>query len=106
MGWYGDDHDNAQAYNKYQDAPKHKSHVSHELIASAAAFEAAREFEKHKEKNGQPVSHAKAKEIAAGLAGAFIDKQVETHGLDFIDKEKAKHQAKQHVEQAVDQNGY
>jgi len=106
MGWFGDGHDNAQAYDKYQDAPKNKSHISHELISSAAAFEAAKEYEKHKEKNGQPVSHAKAKEIAAGFAGAFIDKQFETHGLDFLDKEKAKHQAKQHVEQAVDQNGY
>jgi len=106
MGWYGDDHDNTQAYNSYNDAPKHQSHVSHELIAAAASYEAAKAYEQHKEKNGQPVNHAKAKEIAAGLAGAFIDKQFETHGLDFLDKQKAKHQAKQQVEQAIDQNGY
>lgn len=27
---------------------------------------------------------------SAGLAGAFIDREFETKGLDFIDKEKAK----------------
>jgi len=106
MGWFSHDHEHAQAHNKYQDAPKHKSHVTHELFASAAAYEAAKAYEKHKEKNGQPVSHAKAKEIAAGFAGGYIDKEFETHGLDFLDKKKAKHQAKQHVEQAVDKNGY
>ncbi|KAF8492355.1 hypothetical protein F5888DRAFT_1637122 [Russula emetica] len=103
MGWFSHDHEHAQAHNKYQDAPKHKSHVTHELFASAAAYEAAKAYEKHKEKNGQPVSHAKAKEIAAGFAGGYIDKEFETHGvdliwcrltkqLDFLDKKKAKHQ--------------
>ncbi|KAN0123533.1 Protein of unknown function (DUF3759) domain containing protein [Russula decolorans] len=106
MGWYGDDHANAQAYNDYQAAPKHEAHLSHELISGAAAYEAAKAYENHVSQNGKPVSHAKAKEIAAGLAGAFIDKEVETHGLNFLDREKAKHQAKQQVEQAVDNGGY
>ena len=47
-------------------------------------------YESHVAKNGQPDSHARAKEIAAGLAGAFVDREVETRGLDFIDREKAK----------------
>lgn len=34
----------------------------------------------------------------AGFAGAFIDREVETRGLDFIDKEKAKYQARQHID--------
>lgn len=34
----------------------------------------------------------------AGLAGAFIDREAETRGLDFIDREKAKRHARQHVE--------
>lgn len=29
---------------------------------------------------------------SAGFAGAFIDREVETRGLDFIDREKAKYQ--------------
>lgn len=36
----------------------------------------------------------------AGFAGAFIDREVETRGLDFIDRERAKRQAEQHIEQA------
>lgn len=40
-----------------------------------------------------------AKELMAGFAGAFIDREVETKGLDFVDREKAKHQARQQIEQ-------
>ncbi|KAG8907026.1 hypothetical protein FRB99_005546 [Tulasnella sp. 403] len=68
----------------------HKAELSHELIAGAAAYEAAKAFEKHQAANGKPASHEKAKEIMAGFAGAFVDRIVETKGLDFIDKEKAK----------------
>ncbi len=31
---------------------------------------------------------------SAGLAGAFVDREVETRGLDFVDKEKAKYEGK------------
>jgi len=107
MGWFGDDHDCAQSYNSYQEGPKHESHVSHELIAGAAAYEASKSYEQYEAQNGKPENHAKAKEIAAGFAGAFVDKEVETRGLDFIDREKAKRQAAQYTDQAVtDYGGY
>ncbi|KAI0304311.1 hypothetical protein B0F90DRAFT_1666834 [Multifurca ochricompacta] len=111
MGWFGEDHDVTQAYNEYQTNPKHESSLTHELIAGAAAFEAAKAYENHKERNGQPVDHATAKAlisssyISAGFAGAFIDKEVETRGLDFIDKEKAKHHAKRQAEEALAEAG-
>ena len=38
---------------------------------------------------------------SAGLAGAFIDREFESKGLDFIDKEKAKYDAKQRLEEQV-----
>ena len=41
----------------------------------------------------------------AGFAGAFIDREVETKGLDFIDREKAKRQAEQHIDN-VDPNQF
>ncbi|KAG8875790.1 hypothetical protein FRB97_004730, partial [Tulasnella sp. 331] len=44
------------------DAP-HKAKLSHELIAGAAALEAARAWEHHKAKNGEPPKHQHAKEI-------------------------------------------
>lgn len=47
---------------------------------------------------GPPASHAEAKELMAGFAGAFIDREAETKGLDFIDREKAKRHARQHID--------
>nr|GAT60768.1 predicted protein [Mycena chlorophos] len=72
---------------------KHKTDISHQLLAGAAAFVAAKEYEKHCEQNGKPQTHAEAKELLAGFAGAFIDREVETHGLDAIDVAKAKYEA-------------
>ncbi|GFF94071.1 phosphoglycerate mutase family protein [Aspergillus udagawae] len=92
MGWFSADSDQAQAYDQYQSMP-HEAKISHELIAAAASYEAAKAYENHVAENGPPPSHEKAKEILAGLAGAFIDRDVETKGLDFIDREEAKRDA-------------
>ena len=73
-------------------------------------MKAAKAYEDHVARNGQPDSHARAKEIMyvlvrcrvpvswvdiryyrAGLAGAFVDREVESKGLDFVDKERAKY---------------
>ncbi|KAI9508865.1 putative phosphoglycerate mutase family protein [Russula earlei] len=105
MGWFDNDHQYSQDYDNYQSGPKHESSVTHELIAGAASYEAAKAYEDHVARNGQPDSHAKAKELIAGFAGAFVDKEFETHGLDFIDREKAKYQAKKQAEEAVTQYG-
>jgi hypothetical protein len=84
----------------------HKAKTSHELIAAAASFEvrcslsvsllltglligdrnrqAAKAYEKHCEENGKPASHALAKELLAGFAGAFVDRMVESKGVRTI----------------------
>jgi hypothetical protein len=80
--------------------------VSHELIGGAAAYEAAKAYENHCAANGQPASHAEAKELFAGFAGAFVDREVETKGLDFIDKEKAKREANQQFDNNVTQDNW
>jgi hypothetical protein len=49
---------------------------------------------------GQPASHAEAKEILAGLAGAFIDREFESKGLDFLDREEAKRHAQEQLAEA------
>ena len=41
----------------------HKAAISHELIAAAASYEAAKAWEAHQAKYGKPDDHAKAKEI-------------------------------------------
>ncbi|KIM43852.1 hypothetical protein M413DRAFT_434899 [Hebeloma cylindrosporum] len=90
MGWFGNDSNEAYAYNTVVNAP-HKAELSHELIASAASYEAAKAYENHCAENGRPPSHAFAKEVLAGLSGGFIDRTIETKGLDYIDRDRAKH---------------
>ena len=48
------------------------------------------------------MSHAFAKELLAGFAGAEVDKLAETKGEDFFDREKAKHHAKKRAEDLYD----
>ncbi|KAI0081782.1 hypothetical protein K474DRAFT_1656160 [Panus rudis PR-1116 ss-1] len=69
---------------------------STEYRASNICFniQAAKAYEHHVSKNGPPPTHEKAKELLAGFAGAFIDREVESKGLDFVDKERAKREGK------------
>ncbi|KAJ7132634.1 hypothetical protein C8R46DRAFT_1280836 [Mycena filopes] len=101
MGWFSDDSDQAQAYDQVNESG-HKAELSHEVISAAAAYEAAKAYEDHCAKNGKPDSHAKAKEIIAGISGAIIDRIVETKGLDYVDKERAKRDANKHCEDQLD----
>lgn len=48
---------------------------------------------------GKPESYEEARVIMAGIAGAFIDREVETRGFDFIDTEKAKRQARKNIDE-------
>ncbi|KAJ5994380.1 hypothetical protein N7451_010104 [Penicillium sp. IBT 35674x] len=101
MGWFDDNSDQAQAHEEWQQiqGPEHEAKFSHELLAGAASFAAARAYENHVAQNGQPPNHAMAKELLAGFAGAFIDREVETKGLDFVDREKAKRHAERQIEE-------
>ncbi|KAJ7590968.1 hypothetical protein C8J56DRAFT_1003577 [Mycena floridula] len=92
MAWFHEDSDEAQAHKQVFDAP-HKASLSHELIAGAASYEAMQAYEKHVAANGKPASHAEAKKLLAGFAGAFIDRMVESKGLDAVDKERAQRAA-------------
>ncbi|KAJ7905155.1 hypothetical protein B0H13DRAFT_2334245 [Mycena leptocephala] len=93
MGWFSHDSEESNAWNTASAPETHKSKFTHELIAAAASYEAARAYEKHVEKNGKPASHDEAKALLAGFAGGFVDKLVETKGLDGIDAARAKHDA-------------
>ncbi|KAJ7507891.1 hypothetical protein B0H11DRAFT_1969142 [Mycena galericulata] len=99
FGWLHNMHksDEHKAYDEVinvdPDNQEHKAKLSHELIAGAAAYEAAKKYEEHCAAHGKPSSHAKAKELIAAFSGAFVDRMVETKGLDAIDKHKAKSEA-------------
>ncbi|GAA6037387.1 hypothetical protein JCM8097_008544 [Rhodosporidiobolus ruineniae] len=96
--FWDDNSDQAQAFSKVQNEEPHESSFTHELIAGAAAFEAQKAYMDFKEKNGAPQDHETAKELLAGFAGAAADKLFETKGLDFLDREKAKYEAKRQVQ--------
>jgi hypothetical protein len=102
FGW-GESQD---AYNQAQSTDQfdNESSFGHEALAGAASFGAFKLFEDHQRKEGKPVSHQFAKELLVGFAGAEVDKLAETKGLDFIDREKAKHQAKQQAEHLYDEH--
>ncbi|KAF7327785.1 hypothetical protein MKEN_00358300 [Mycena kentingensis (nom. inval.)] len=123
MGVYDSGSDEANAYDQArtfhpllsstsscsfpsQFSGSHKTEVSHQLLAGAASFFAAREYEKYCEKQGKPQTHADAKALIAGFAGAFVDREVETRGLDFIDKEKAKYDAHHAASEKVKEMHY
>ncbi|GCB20015.1 hypothetical protein AAWM_02900 [Aspergillus awamori] len=102
MGWFEDREAQATEYNE-RPQEEHQAKFSHELIGGAAAYEAMKAYEDHQAKNGKPANHAQAKEILAGLAGAFIDREFETKGLDKIDdwqekRRQAKERAAEHIE--------
>ncbi|KAI8878671.1 hypothetical protein K501DRAFT_228024 [Backusella circina FSU 941] len=84
---------------------EHKAKLSHEVIAGAATYEAMKAYNEHCEKNGKPNNHAKAMEIFSGFAGVALDRLIETKGLDFIDKQKAKRHAEQEAQKAYEEYG-
>lgn len=51
LTFIGDDSDEAQAWNEVINAP-HKAKLPHELIGTAAAYEAGKAYEKHVATNG------------------------------------------------------
>ncbi|KAE9983961.1 hypothetical protein BLS_003366 [Venturia inaequalis] len=99
FGW-GESHD---AYNEIQNSDN-KAEFSHELLAGGASFAAFKMFEDRQRKEGKPVSHQFAKELLVGFAGAEVDRLAETKGADYIDREKAKHQAKKNAEHMYDEH--
>ncbi|GIZ47283.1 hypothetical protein CKM354_001037900 [Cercospora kikuchii] len=92
--------------DNYQQAYEgdNKAELSHEILAGGASFMAMKMFEDHQRKEGKPVSHQFAKELLAGFAGGEVDRLAETKGADYIDREKAKRQARENAEQMYDQH--
>eukprot|EP00271_Cylindrocystis_brebissonii_P009655 TRINITY_DN24706_c0_g1_i1.p2 TRINITY_DN24706_c0_g1~~TRINITY_DN24706_c0_g1_i1.p2 ORF type:complete len:113 (+),score=30.20 TRINITY_DN24706_c0_g1_i1:162-500(+) len=86
-----------------EELKQHKPNKLHELIAGAAGWAAMQAYEKHQKANGKPPSHAAVKELIAGFAASQVDKILETKGLNWIDKEQAKHAAVEHANKLADE---
>lgn len=86
---------------------EHKANWTHELLGSAAAFAAMKAYNEKQEADGNPQDHALAKELLAGFAGGAVDRLIETKGMDWFDRQKAKHHAKEEAEKLyAQQTGY
>ncbi|KEZ45558.1 hypothetical protein SAPIO_CDS1893 [Scedosporium apiospermum] len=81
---------------------QHQGKFSHEAVAGGAAFEAMKLFLDRQRKQGGPVKHALAKELLMGVAGAEVDKVMETKGMDYLDRESVKRDAQRQAEQMYD----
>ncbi|CZR45128.1 uncharacterized protein FPRO_15697 [Fusarium proliferatum ET1] len=106
MGWFDNDslvEEQFNDYNKHSKNPEHHAKLSHEIIGGAAAYEAAKAYEDHVAKNGKPDSHAKAKEFIVGAVGVFVEREFETRGLDFFDKEEAKRRGEDRAKTELEQ---
>ncbi|ODQ79612.1 hypothetical protein BABINDRAFT_161996 [Babjeviella inositovora NRRL Y-12698] len=101
MFGFGDHEDKHQTVYGGDD---HEGKFSHELVAGAASFEAAKLFEDRQRREGKPVSHAFAKEALSAFAGAEVDKLFESKGLDYLDRDQVKNQARDFAQQGYDQH--
>ncbi|CAN8095979.1 unnamed protein product [Discula destructiva] len=95
FGEAADNYDTVQSGN-------HEAKLSHELVGGAAAFGAMKAWEKRQRDEGEPVSHARAKEMIAIAVGFEVDRLAETKGRDAFDREQAERHAKQQAEAMYD----
>ena len=118
------DSDQAQAHDQIVNGGDNRPQFTHELAAGGAAYFAAREYEKHCDANGtflpcyerpswpstnptchkgQPGSHQEAKELLAGFAGAFADREIEPRMENAYDRRRIQQDA---VQQCQDQGTF
>ncbi len=91
-------HHARDAYDQVYGGGRPPHEVTHELLAGAAAFEAMRMYEHHREREGIPEHHELAKELLAGFAAAEIDKHFESGRLGHLDRDQARLQAQQQAD--------
>ncbi|KAF2422180.1 hypothetical protein EJ08DRAFT_701729 [Tothia fuscella] len=93
-----------ESHDSYQQVHDNdnRAELSHEVLAGAASFGAFKMFEDRQRKEGKPVSHQFAKEMLVGLAGVEVDRLAETKGADYVDRERAKHDARRNAERMYD----
>jgi hypothetical protein len=86
----------------YRDDYRHGD-ATHELLAGAAAFEAMRMYEHHREREGIVEHHQLGKEMMAGFAAAEVDKHFDSGRFGHLDREQARFQAQEQARYLWDQ---
>ncbi len=91
-------HHARDAYDQVYGGGRPPHEVTHELLAGAAAFEAMRMYEHHREREGIPEHHELAKELLAGFVGAEIDKHFEQDRYGHLNRREARRLAEEQAE--------
>jgi hypothetical protein len=91
-------HHARDAYDQVYGGGRPRHEVTHELLAGAAAFEAMRMYEHHREREGIPVRHELAKELLAGFVGAEIEKHFEQDRYGHLNRRQARRLAEEQAE--------
>src|SRR5208283_4099350 len=102
MGPFGREHAE-RAYGQVYGGGMPHTDVTHELLAGAAAFEAVRMYEHHREREGIVEHHELGKEMLAGFAAAEIDKHFQEGRFGHLDREQARRMAREHAMGLFDQ---
>jgi len=97
MAGFTEDSEQAQAYQNYK--RESSKRLSHELVGKAAAYQANLALNEHVKHRGLPDSPQKAQQMMTKIASAFVDSEVEVKGLTSVDKQRAKRQAQQDINQ-------
>jgi hypothetical protein len=98
MGLF-DRHRAREAYDMVYGGGRRPHHeITHELLAGAAAFEAMRMYEHHRERQGIPVRHELAKELLAGFVAAEIEKHFENERYGHLSRHEARRLAREQAE--------
>jgi len=87
-----------KSYNDIYNHPgpaqeEHKASWTHEAVAAAAGFAATQAWEAHVKAGGKEPSHEVMMETLSAIAAAEVDKLIETKGLNWIERERAQHDA-------------
>ena len=96
-------HHARDAYDQVYGGGRPRHEITHELLAGAAAFEAMRMYEHHREREGIPEHHELAKELLAGFVGAEIDKHFENDRYRHLSRHEARRLARQQADSLMQQ---
>jgi hypothetical protein len=91
-------HHARDAYDQVYGGGRPEHEVTHELLAGAAAFEAMRMYEHHREREGVPEHHELAKELLAGFAAAEIEKHFDERRYGHLNRHEARRMAQQQAD--------
>ena len=96
-------HHARDAYGDVYGGGRAHHEITHELLAGAAAFEAMRLYEHHREREGIPEHHELAKELLAGFVGAEIDKHFENERYGHLSRREARRMAREQADSLMQQ---